>query len=171
MKTAEYYIQKLEMTRHIEGGAYKENYRAPLVLPQSVLTSAHRGERNASTSIYFLLTYGEFSAFHLLASDEILHFYDGDPILIYEIDPVGQMRVHKLGRDLENGESFRVVVPGGSWFALRCETENGFGLIGCTVAPGFDFADFQLDDRALLLERFPQHAQLIYEMTFERNPA
>jgi predicted cupin superfamily sugar epimerase len=171
MKTAEYYIQKLGMTRHIEGGAYKENYRAALVLPRASLTPAHQGARNASTSIYFLLSHGEFSAFHLLASDEILHFYDGDPIHIYEIDPAGQMHCHKLGRDLEQGESFRVVIPGGSWFALRCERENGFGLIGCTVAPGFDFADFQLDDRAMLLQRFPQHSQLINEMTFERNSA
>ncbi len=169
MKTADYYIQKLEMTRHIEGGAYKENYRAPLVLPQSALTSAHQGERNASTAIYFLLSYGEYSAFHALASDEVLHFYDGDMLHIYEIDQAGEMQVHKLGRDLDNGEQFRVVIPGGSWFALRCEKVGGFSLIGCTVAPGFDFADFQLDDRAKLLAKFPQHSQLITEMTFERN--
>ncbi|MEN9865178.1 MAG: hypothetical protein RL748_768 [Pseudomonadota bacterium] len=168
MKNAQYYIDKLEMTRHIEGGAYKENYRAPLLLPQSALTPQHLGARNASTSIYFLLSHGEFSAFHLLASDEVLHFYDGDVMHIYEIDAAGQMQVYKLGRDLEQGESFRVVIPGGSWFALRCEVPGGFSLIGCTVAPGFDFADFTLDDRAVLLEKFPQHAQLITEMTFVR---
>lgn len=169
MKDAEYYITKLEMTRHIEGGAYKENYRAPLLLPRAALSAAHQGDRNASTAIYFLLKHGEFSAFHLLASDEVLHFYDGDPLVIYEIDASGHMLRHQLGRDLENGESFRCVVPGGSWFALRCEVENGFSLIGCTVAPGFDFADFQLDDRAALLVKFPQHAQLITEMTFVRD--
>ncbi len=169
MKTADYYINNLEMTRHIEGGAYKENYRAPLILPRSALTNAHQGERNASTAIYFLLQYGEFSAFHLLASDEVLHFYDGDPLHIYVIDSAGQMTQQKLGRDLEHGQSFRCVVPGGNWFALRCEVENGFSLIGCTVAPGFDFADFQLDDRAALLEKFPQHMQLITEMTFVRD--
>ena len=171
MANSAYYVEKLNMTRHIEGGAYKEHYRSPLLLPQEALTPAHKGARNASTAIYFLLEYGEFSAFHLLASDEVLHFYDGQPLHIYEIDAQQNMLVHKLGRDLENGEQFSVMIPGGSWFALRCEVENGFSLIGCTVAPGFDFADFHLDDRKLLLGKFPQHAQLITEMTFVRDAA
>ena len=113
--------------------------------------------------------HGEFSAFHLLASDEVLHFYDGDPLHIYEIDAQGRMKVQTLGRDLTRGERFAAVVPGGSWFALRCEVEGGFSLIGCTVAPGFDFEDFKLDDRAMLVARFPQHAGLIREMTFDRS--
>lgn len=168
MKTAAYYIETLHMARHIEGGAFKEHYRAPLLLPQAALTAQHNGDRNASTAIYFLLEYGEFSAFHKLASDEVLHFYDGAPLHIYEIDQQGQMLVHKLGRDLENGERFSCVIPGGNWFALRCEVKDAFSLIGCTVAPGFDFADFHLDDRASLLQLFPQHQQLIVEMTFVR---
>lgn len=169
MKNADYYIAKLRMTQHIEGGAFKEHYRAPLLLPGATLSSAHKGDRNASTAIYFLLRHGEFSAFHLLASDEVLHFYDGSPLHVYEIDAVGAMHVHKLGRDLDSGERFSLVIPGGSWFALRCELAEGFSLIGCTVAPGFDFDDFTLDDRAVLLGKFPQHAQLIQEMTFERG--
>lgn len=168
MKNADYYIAKLGMTRHIEGGAFKEHYRAPLRLPRSALSPAHQGERNASTAIYFLLRHGEFSAFHLLASDEVLHFYDGEPMHVYEIDAAGAMQVHVLGRDLDGGQRFSAVVPGGSWFALRCEVPGGFSLIGCTVAPGFDFEDFTLDDRAVLLGKFPQHAQLINEMTFVR---
>lgn len=165
---ADDYIAKLGMTQHIEGGAFKEHYRAPMLLPQSVLSAQHKGERNASTAIYFLLRHGEFSAFHLLASDEVLHFYDGRPLQVYEIDATGAMHVHVLGRDLDGGERFALVIPGGSWFALRCEVPGGFSLIGCTVAPGFDFEDFTLDDRAMLLKTFPQHAQLIREMTFER---
>ena len=169
MKNADYYIAKLGMTQHVEGGAFKEHYRAPMLLPRSVLSAAHKGDRNASTAIYFLLRHGEFSAFHLLASDEVLHFYDGEPLHVYEIDAAGAMHVHTLGRDLEGGERFALVIPGGSWFALRCEVAGGFSLIGCTVAPGFDFEDFTLDDRAMLLKKFPQHAQLIGEMTFERG--
>jgi predicted cupin superfamily sugar epimerase len=169
MKSADYYISILDMTQHIEGGAFKEHYRAPLLLPQSALSARHQGDRNASTAIYFLLRHGEFSAFHLLASDEVLHFYDGQPLHVYEIDKAGAMHVHKLGRDLEGGERFSLVIPGGHWFALRCEVPGGFSLIGCTVAPGFDFADFTLDDRAVLLGKFPQHAGLIEEMTFERG--
>lgn len=169
MKTADYYITTLGLTQHIEGGAFKEHYRASLVLPQSSLSEAHKGDRNASTAIYFLLRHGEFSAFHLLASDEVLHFYDGEPLRVYEIDAAGAMHVHTLGRDLARGEQLALVIPGGSWFALRCEVAGGFSLIGCTVAPGFDFEDFTLDDRAVLLERFPQHARAIHEMTFERG--
>lgn len=166
---AEYYIDKLGMARHIEGGAFKEHYRAPMVLPRSALSAAHQGDRNASTAIYFLLSHGEFSAFHLLASDEVLHFYDGDPLHIYEIDATGEMKVQTLGRSLARGERFAALVPGGSWFALRCEVPGGFSLIGCTVAPGFDFDDFHLDDRAMLLAKFPEHAKLIREMTFDRS--
>lgn len=171
MHDADYYIAKLSLQQHVEGGAFKEHYRAPLLLPQAVLSPAHRGERNVSTAIYFLLRHGEFSAFHLLASDEVLHFYDGQPLHVYEIDLAGAMHVHTLGRDLERGEQLALVIPGGHWFALRCEVIAGFSLIGCTVAPGFDFADFTLDDRAMLLARFPQHARLIGEMTFERVTA
>lgn len=169
MSSADDYITQLGMTQHIEGGAFKEHYRASMVLPQSALSTAHKGDRNASTAIYFLLRHGEFSAFHLLASDEVLHFYDGEPLHVYEIDAAGVMHVHTLGRDLGRGQQFALVIPGGSWFALRCEVAGGFSLIGCTVAPGFDFEDFTLDDRAMLLKRFPQHAQLIREMTFERG--
>lgn len=169
MSRADDYIDQLGLTRHIEGGAFREHYRAPMVLPRSALSQAHQGDRNAGTAIYFLLQHGEFSAFHLLASDEVLHFYDGDPLHIYEIDAQGRMKVQTLGRDLARGERFAAVVPGGSWFALRCEVEGGFSLIGCTVAPGFDFADFKLDDRAMLVARFPQHAGLIREMTFDRS--
>ncbi|WP_338845200.1 cupin domain-containing protein [Massilia sp. W12] len=165
---AAYYIETLQMQRHIEGGAYKEHYRAALTLPHSSLSAAHQGARNASTAIYFLLEHGEFSGFHKLASDEVLHFYDGAPMHVYEIDAAAQMHHHVLGRDLAAGQRFSLVIPGGHWFALRCETAQSFALIGCTVAPGFDFADFQMDDRASLLAQFPQHAQLITEMTFNR---
>ncbi len=168
MKDANYYITKLGLTQHIEGGAFREHYRAGMLLPQSVLSAQHQGDRNAGTAIYFLLRHGEFSAFHLLASDEVLHFYDGEPLQVYAIDTAGAMHVHTLGRNLDGGERFVLVIPGGHWFALRCEVAGGFSLIGCTVSPGFDFEDFTLDDRAALLKKFPQHAQLIGEMTFER---
>lgn len=169
MKNADYYIAKLGMTQHIEGGAFKEHYRAPLLLPRSAVGTAYKGDCNASTAIYFLLRHGEFSAFHRLVSDEVLHFYDGSPLHVYEIDVAGTLHVHKLGRDLESGERFSLVIPGGSWFALRCEHAGSFSLIGCTVAPGFAFEDFVLADRAVLLGQFPQHTALIQTMTVERE--
>ena len=84
------------MTQHVEGGAFKEHYYAPMALPRSVLSAAHTGDRNASTAIYFLLRHGEFSAFHLLASDEVLHFYDGEPLHVYEIVRRARMAAERI---------------------------------------------------------------------------
>jgi Uncharacterized conserved protein len=123
------------------------------------------GPRAASTGIYFLLEDGEFSAFHRIASDEMWHFYDGVTLHIYEIKPNGTLHVHRLGRDITQGEQLQLVIPGGSWFASSVEETGGFALVGCTVAPGFDFADFELAERAALSQLFPQHAGLIGMLT------
>lgn len=165
MSTAAYWKQKLQLIQHVEGGAFKEVYRSPLLLPQAALSPEHKGQRTASTSIYFLLEYGEFSAFHRIASDELWHFYDGDTLAIYEITPDGTLIRHLLGRDAENGASLQVVIPAGSWFASRVEKDSGFSLCGCTVAPGFDFADFELADRNDLQTQYPQHRELVATLT------
>lgn len=165
MKIAAYWKEKLEMTAHIEGGAFKEIYRAGLVLPKHVLTSAHVGDRNAMTSIYFLLEHGEFSALHRIASDELWHHYDGATLCIYEIDMSGNLFKHLLGKDIENGDMPTVLIKAGSWFGSRVEVEDAFSLCGCTVAPGFDFEDFELADRKQLQEEYPAHANLIQELT------
>ncbi len=165
MPNATYWKEKLQLTAHIEGGAFKEVYRSALMLPQSVLTSAHNGPRAASTSIYFLLEYGEFSAFHRIASDELWHFYDGGSLAIYEIDKSGTLIRHLLGRDIEAGAHLQVLIKAGSWFASRVENEDGYALCGCTVAPGFDFADFELAGRQQLAALYPQHAALIVSLT------
>ena len=134
-------------------------------MPLSALSPNHKGNRSASTSIYFLLEYGEFSAFHRIASDELWHFYDGNTLYIYEIKENGELIKHLLGRDLENCEALQILIPAGSWFASRVEVAGGFALCGCTVAPGFDFADFELADRVILQEQFPQHVQLIASLS------
>lgn len=164
--TADYYIQKLELTSHIEGGAFKEIYRSDLILSQANLTSYHKGNRNVSTAIYFLLKEGQFSAFHKIASDEMWHFYDGDPLCIYEITNSGILTKHLLGRDIDNGQSFTCVIKAGSWFGSRCEVKDGFSLVGCTVAPGFDFEDFELAEREELSKEFPDYISLIKELTY-----
>lgn len=166
MSHASYYIEKLGLTKHVEGGAFKETYRSQLLIPKHVLPSSFNGDRNAATQIYFLLEHGQFSAFHKIASDEGWHFYDGQPLTVYEIEPSGNLITHKLGRGLEAGETFQCVIKAGSWFGSRCEVENGFSLVGCSVSPGFDFADFELANRAALSTQFPQHQQLIAEMTY-----
>lgn len=166
MKTsADYWRQTLQLTQHVEGGAFRETYRAPLVIAKDALPEAFSGDRHASTAIYFLLEDGDFSAFHRIAADEMWHFYDGTTLHIYEIRPDGSLHVHRLGRDLAQGEQLQLVIPGGSWFASSVEETGGFALAGCTVAPGFDFADFELGGRAELAQQFPQHAGLIALLT------
>lgn len=165
MNTAEYWIDKLELTAHIEGGAFKEIYRSEHILSQDALTPQHNGDRNAMTSIYFLLKHGDFSALHKIASDEIWHFYDGAPLCIYEIAENGTLVKNILGKDIEKGQQLALTIKAGNWFGSRVEEPGEFTLCGCTVAPGFDFADFELADRAVLQKQFPQHAAIISEMT------
>lgn len=165
MPNATYWKEKLQLTAHVEGGAFKEVYRAPLLLPQSVLSKEHNGPRAASTSIYFLLEHGEFSAFHRIASDELWHFYDGGSLAIYEIDKNGTLTRHLLGRNIEAGAQLQVLIKAGSWFASRVEDEGSYALCGCTVAPGFDFADFELAGRQKLAAMYTQHSDLIASLT------
>ncbi len=162
---AAYWIDRLQLTAHVEGGAFREIYRSDLVLPRQDLPAAFNGDRSASTSIYFLLAKGQFSAFHRIAADEVWHFYYGDPLLVHEITPDGQLTTHRLGSNPENGESFQTVVKAGSWFASLPSPGSEYGLVGCTVAPGFDFADFELADGAALSAEFPKHAELILQLT------
>lgn len=163
MKPADYWIEKLGLESHVEGGAFKETYRSPLVLEN--LPSEFKGNRNASTAIYFLLKQGDFSAFHRIASDEAWHFYEGTSLTVYEIEENGNLITHKLGRDIEKGEMFQTVIKAGSWFGSRCEDEDGYALVGCTVAPGFDFEDFELASYETLAVKYPKHKELIKELT------
>lgn len=165
MKDAEYYIKRLNLTSHIEGGAFKETYRSEALIPKEILNEDFHGNRSFSTAIYFLLKQGQFSAFHRIASDEMWHFYDGDTLSIYEITKEEELIKHQLGRNIEKGESFQCIIKAGSWFGSRCEVPGGFSLVGCTVAPGFDFEDFELAKLDVLTNEFPQYSQLIKELT------
>ncbi|MBC7381440.1 MAG: cupin domain-containing protein [Bacteroidia bacterium] len=165
-KNAAYYIKQLGLTQHVEGGAYRETYRSECILDTKTLTNAFSGPRNASTAIYFLLSYGEFSAFHKIASDELWHFYTGNKLTIYEIETNGNLITHKLGSNTDMGETFQCVVKAGNWFGSRCEIENGFSLAGCTVAPGFDFSDLALADKNILSAQYPLHRLLIESMCY-----
>lgn len=159
--TAAYWRDTLQLTKHVEGGSFRETYRASAIMEPA----GFAGPRNASTGIYFLLEDGDFSAFHRIASDEMWHFYDGITLHIYEITAEGLLKVHRLGRNYSQGEQLQLVIPAGSWFASCVEETGGFALVGCTVAPGFDFADFELAGRAELSELYPQHAGLIALLT------
>jgi len=163
--SAGYWINKLQLTRHIEGGSYIRTYCSPLTIPREQLPPTHKGPRPVSTAIYFLLEKEQFSAMHRIASDEIWHFYYGDPLIVYEIDPSGHLTEHLLGNNPEAGECFQCIVKAGSWFGSKTKEGSDYSLVGCTVSPGFDFDDFEMGVRETLLKLYPQHAGLINSLT------
>ncbi len=164
-KNAQYWIDRLSLSPHPEGGYYRVTYQSVLTIVQDALPSAFHGNRSASTAIYFLLAQKDFSAFHRIASDELWHFYAGSALVVYVIDPEGNCSELHLGDVFEAGEVFQAVVKAGCWFASRLKNPAGFALVGCTVAPGFDFADFEMAKRSDLLATYPKHRKLIEELT------
>jgi predicted cupin superfamily sugar epimerase len=159
--TAQDYIEHLQLQPHPEGGFFKESYRSSELVSGSSLPERFAGDRSFSTAIYYLLQRGDFSAFHRIKSDECWHFYDGGTLLIHVIAETGKYEVIKLGKALSNGENLQYVVPAGAWFASEPHTDATFSLVGCTVAPGFDFNDFEMADGAALLKAFPAHSEII----------
>ncbi len=158
-------IAALELAPHPEGGFYRETYRAAELVEPSGLPARFGGARHHSTAIYYLLRAGERSKLHRIASDEVWHFYEGDPLTIIAISPDGQLIETTLGRDFSRRHVPQHVVPAGYWFGALPARNSQFTLAGCTVAPGFDFADFELADRAELLHEFPQHRAWIERLT------
>ena len=159
--TAADYASCLNMQAHPEGGWYAEHYRSEL----NIQPAGFNSERSAATSIYFLLEAGQFSALHRIKSDEIWHFYEGGPLEVIEIDLRGELIITRLGKNLSKGESFSYTVKAGHWFGSRTAAGTEFSLVGCTVSPGFDFADFEMPDQAWFLAAFPQHEAIIREIT------
>ncbi|MFD2161840.1 cupin domain-containing protein [Paradesertivirga mongoliensis] len=158
--TACYFVNKLGLQAHPEGGYFAETYRSVEQISSRALPSRFIGDRNISTAIYFLLEGHQFSAFHRIKSDELWHFYYGIPLMVYIIHPDGQLETLKIGNDPEESCLFQGTVKAGCWFASKPINESGFSLVGCTVAPGFDFNDFELANEELI-QRFPQHGNLI----------
>ena len=163
--TAKYWIDKLKLTRHPEGGYFREIYRSNEFINKKSLPERYSSFRSFSTSIYFLLESSEFSAFHRLKSDEIWHFYKGAPIRIFIIFRGGELRQYDLGSDPEKNQVFQALIPKGCWFAAKVIKPDSFSLIGCTVSPGFDFEDFEMGRLEKLSKLFPQHSQLIRQLT------
>lgn len=147
-------IARLRLLPHPEGGHYRETFRAPFMV-----TGSGGALRAASTAIYFLLPAGAFSAFHRVRSDEVWHHYRGDPVELHLIEPDGRYRLVRL-----DDEEPQAVVPAGVWQAAAMDGPL-HALCGCTVAPGFDFADFEIPPRVQLLTLFPQHRELIEKLT------
>ena len=164
MISAAQLIQQYHLQPHPEGGWYKETYKSTELLPVAALPQRFTGERSFSTAIYFLLELGNFSAFHKIKSDECWHFYAGDSLAVYIIDLQGELSIIELGNDINNGQVFQYVVPANCWFASRPAAESSFCFVGCTVAPGFDFEDFELAAADELSKLYPQHRDIIHEL-------
>ena len=140
---------------------YRETYRAAA----TSTPTGFPGPRAWSTAIYFLLRRGEFSALHRLRSDELWHFHAGATLGVVELTASGALTEHRLGLDVAAGERPQLMIAAGSWFGARVVGDGAYTLAGCTVAPGFDFADFELAERTALTARFPAHAAVIATLT------
>jgi predicted cupin superfamily sugar epimerase len=161
---AQRWIETLGLQPHPEGGYYRETYRSTQELMGCCLRE-HLAPRAVATAIYFLLPGDQFSALHRLRSDEMWHFYAGSSLTLHIIDPKGGLTQVKLGTRVEHGETFQAVVKAGCWFGATVDDPDGYTLVGCTVAPGFEFDDFELGERQKLIERYPQHRDLIERLT------
>jgi hypothetical protein len=158
--TADDVIRLLDLRPHpVEGGFFRETYRAAAAVP------AHGGTRSASTAIYYLLKPGHVSELHVLPGDEVFHFYLGAPVTMLQLWPDGTGERVVLGSDVAAGQAPQVVVPGGVWQGTRLAGADGFALLGCTVAPGFDYADYTGGARAELTARWPAFADEIRTLT------
>jgi len=161
MQTVNQLVQLYQLLPHPEGGYYKETYRSGVMVNKNALPDSFTSDKSVSTAIYFLLEKGNFSAFHRIKSDECWHFYAGETLHIYVISPEGIFSTIKLGSNFEAGEVFQAVVPAHSWFASEPAPNSNFSFVGCTVAPGFDFEDFEMAKAAALSTIFPAHAEMI----------
>jgi predicted cupin superfamily sugar epimerase len=158
------WIEYLNLQPHPEGGWFKELYRSEEIIKKENLSKEFHGDRNISTAIYYLLESSDFSGFHRIKSDEIWHFYTGDALTIYMIDAQGNLSELLLGNNSWRDELPQHVVPKGSWFAAKVNSPGTFALVGCTVAPGFDFRDFEAGKKEDLKKQFPTHKKIIAKL-------
>ncbi len=163
--TVDYLVSQLELEPHPEGGFYKETYRAAGIIAQGALPQEFEGSRNFATAIYFLIEKNNFSALHKIKSDETWHFYYGDALEVIELDDAGNLKTTRIGPGLDRGEVFQYTVKANTWFGSRVANGGAFSLVGCTVAPGFDFRDFEMASRQTLIGAFPQHSAVISGLT------
>jgi predicted cupin superfamily sugar epimerase len=164
------WIEALQLRPHPEGGHYRETYRSPESIAQPHLPPRFSGDRSFSTAIYFLLQGSEFSALHRIKQDEVWHFHEGGSLTISVIDPGGNLSTIRLGKNVQTGEVLQAVVQASSLFGAQPTDRGSYALVSCTVAPGFDFADFELPARQELVARYPQHQAVIEQLTRQVSP-
>ena len=165
MKSADYYIKRLELSPHSEGGYFKETYRSKGVIKKDALPNDFQSDHCYSTFIYYLLKSSDISKFHRIKSDEQWHFFEGSSLIVLALRENDEFLKFKLGRDLENNEMFSCVIPANSWLAAYPREKDSFSLLGCTVAPGFEYEDFELAEKEELLKQFPEYEAIIKKLT------
>jgi predicted cupin superfamily sugar epimerase len=163
--SAKLWIERLQLRPHPEGGYFCETYRAAEMIAHAALPERFRGDRAFSTAIYFLLDQHDFSALHRIRQDELWHFYDGSSLTIHLIGRDGRYSCIHLGREIADAAVPQAVVPAGCLFGATVDDPSSYTLVGCTVAPGFAFDDFEMPTRGQLLELYPQHRHLIERLT------
>ena len=165
LKNAAYWIETLHLKAHPEGGYFRQTYRSDTKMGECCLGSRFGGARSVSTAIYFLLNGTEFSGLHRIRSDEIWHHYTGTSLTIHIIDPNGEYQKATLGKNPDRDEAQQVIVPARSWFGATVDDSLSYALVGCTVAPGFEFQDFEMGRRDRLLALFPRHKKIVEQLT------
>ncbi|PQJ79062.1 cupin domain-containing protein [Polaribacter porphyrae] len=165
--TAKEIINHFELEKHPEGGYFKETYRSKGAILEQNLPEYFEGNRNYCTSIYFLLTSANFSAFHKIQQDEIWHFYEGTTLKLHLISPEGKYSYILIGNDYLNNEVPQFTVPAHFYFAAEIIKKDSFAFVGCTVSPGFDFKDFVLPSCKELITEFPEHKYIIEQLTHQ----
>lgn len=168
METAEKIIKALGLEPHPEeGGYFSETYRSPEILHKADLPDRYTGDRCTGTAIYYLLTPTTYSHMHKLESDEIFHFYSGDPCEMLQLFPDGSWKTVILGSDISAGHKPQVIVPRGVWQGMRLLEGGAYGLMGCTVSPGFEYVDYSHGTRAELQKGYPEAKEFIDRLTHE----
>lgn len=155
--------EALNLKPHPEGGYYTEVYRSDGIIETA--EDHFPDGRHYSTSIYYLLESGDQSHFHRIKSDEVWHHYEGSSITIHMITQTGSYRKLHVGKNFGNGQKPQHIVPANCWFGVTVDEPDSYALCGCTVSPGFDFEDFEMGDRSALLERYPEHEEIIERLT------
>lgn len=164
--TAEDIIQRFNLKPHPkEGGFYSETYRSKEIIAQNNLPEKYDSSRTFSTCIYFLLTHDTFSEMHRISSDEIFHFYLGDPVKMLHLYPEGHAETIILGNDIEKDMTPQIIIPKGIWQGAMLIEGGKFALMGTTVSPGFEFQDYESGKREKLIEKYPLYNELIYKLT------
>ncbi|MHA0856973.1 cupin domain-containing protein [Paenibacillus sp. CMAA1364] len=167
---AQYYVTKLGLDPHPEGGYYKRTLESSEQISDQELTVDFEEKRKLYTSIYFLLGSNDISHFHRLKSDELWYYHAGSSLTVHVIDENGEYTAHQLGLDLDKGESPQLRVPKNSIFGSSVMDKDTFSLVGCMVSPGFEFRDFELFTQAELLATYPQHKDIIMKLAYEIIP-